>query len=112
MAGEFDKRTEADGTIIWMCTKCRLEIANLTKPRRHIYHQNGEDLRATNSTTPASTPTDSSINSTPQNSRTPMNVPTPGFHPPYQNRPWDQIMHHQQQQMQIFQEQQAQIIRT
>ena len=118
MAGEFDKRTEVDGTIIWTCTKCGLEIANLTKPRRHICQQNGDDLRATNSPTPASTPTHSRMNYTPQNSRTPMNVPPPGFPPPNQNRqglqqvpPWDQIMHHQQQQMQIFQEQQEQMIR-
>ena len=116
MAGEFDKRTEPNGTIVWTCTKCGIEIINLTKPRRHICHQNGDDLMVPHPLTSA--PTTPGIQTTPQTSRTPINIPPPGFRPSNQNLqgtpqvlPWDHFMRHQQQQMEMFQEQQVQMIR-
>ena len=116
MAGEFDKRTEPSGTVIWTCTKCGLEIVNLTKPRRHICHQNGDDLTVPHP--PTFAPTPPRIQTTPQTSRTPINIPPPGFPSLNQNLqatprvpPWDHIMRHQQQQMEMFQEQQVQMIR-
>ena len=116
MAGEFDKRTEPSGTVIWTCTKCGLEIVNPTKPRRHICQQNGDDPQALHP--PTFAPTPPRIQTTPQTSRTPINIPPPGFPPLNQNLqatsqlpPWDHIMRHQQHQMEMFQEQQVQMIR-